>query len=396
MCRRARVALLAAGSALAVSCAPRPSAPPVPTSPTSSCSLTSDSAGPERPVTAEFDGPEDARRAAGAASLLAPVRLDCDGQPLPGLAVAWSRDTSERFWTLQLDEPTRIDSGVAWTAGTLAAAWRADPSAAAALRFAGVESLLPLDERRLVVGFSARQPELPTVFADRSLGVTRQAPPSHLMTVRQPSGGDLRDAIDGGADLVRTSDPDLLEYAGHRPGLSVVALPWDRAYLLLVPQGSTGVGAAIPSDTSAFREALAHDAVRADARAAGTGSWTEAASCRRSPGPSIRAPASDAIAYQASDLVARDLAERLVALAEVPAATARGFSDSAFQSALQAGSERAYVVAVPVHATVPCRERADWPSAALVVPLIETRPHAILRRGIPPLAVEWDGTVVPR
>jgi hypothetical protein len=163
-----------------------------------------------------------------------------------------------------------------------------------------------------------------------------------------------------------------------------------------VPQGSAGVGAAIPSDTSAFREALAHDAVRADARAAGTGSWAEAASCRRTPGPSVRAPGGAAIAYRSSDRVGRDLAERLVALAEEPAATARGFSDSAFRSALLAGSERAYVVAVPVHATVPCRQRADWPPAALVLPLIETRPHAILRRGTPPLAVEWDGTVVPR
>jgi hypothetical protein len=43
---------------------------------------------------------------------------------------------------------------------------------------------------------------------------------------------------------------------------------------------------------------------------------------------------------------------------------------------------------------VPCRERAGWPPGATAVPLVETRPHAILRRGIPPLAVEWDGAVV--
>lgn len=399
MSPRARVALLVAGGALAVACAPgRPVAPgPQPPAASSSCMLTTDSAGPRRSVTAEFDDPDDARRAAHAASVVAPVRLDCDGRPLPGLAVAWSRDTSAHFWTLQLGDSPAAESGAVWTAGTLAAAWRADPAAAAALRLAGVESLLPLDERRLVVGFSAREPALPTVFADRSLGVAPSVPPSDSLVPRQPPSGDLRDAIDGAADLVHTSDPDLLEYAAHRPGLTAVALPWDRAYLLLLPQGSGGVGAAIPPDTAAFRAALARDAVRTDARAAGSTSWwTETGSCRRSPGPVTRTPPTGAIVYRAADRVARDLAERIVALAGAPAPTAHGLDDDALRRALLAGSARAYVVAAPVHPTVPCRENAEWPAGATAIPLIETRPHAILRRGVPPLAVEWDGAVVTR
>ena len=32
---------------------------------------------------------------------------------------------------------------------------------------------------------------------------------------------------------------------------------------------------------------------------------------------------------------------------------------------------------------------------ASVLPLIDTRPHAVLRRGSPALAVEWDGAVRP-
>ena len=396
MSPRARVALVVAGGVLASACAPTTTAPPVPETPASAatCLLTADSAGPARPVNAVFDDTGDARRAERAAYVVSPVRLDCEGRPLPGLATAWSRDTSGRFWTLELARAPRADSGIAWTPGALAATWRADPDAAAALRFAGIASLLPLDDRRLMVGFSAPEPTLPPVFSDRSLGVAGTARPESPVSPR-PSGNDLRDAVDGGVDLVHTSDPDLLEYASHRPGLTTVALPWDRAYLLLLPRGSAGVGAAIPADTSAFRAALARDAVRADARPAETaGWWAQPEPCRREPAPPPPGQAAEAVVYGAADRVARDLAERIVALASLPSLTARGLDDASFRETLLAGSARGYVVTAPVHAAVPCRESAGWPVAASAIPLIETRPHAILRRGTPRLGVEWDGTVV--
>ncbi len=286
MLPRARLALLVAGGVPAFACAPRPTARPalpVPMS-ASPCMIASDSSGPARPVTAAFDDADDAERTARASTLLAPVRLDCEGRPSAGLATAWSRDSSGRYWTLELAEVARRDSGTAWTAGTLAATWRSDPTAAATLRFAGVQSLLPLDERRLVVGFSAPESELPTVFADRSLGVARPAPLRSPVTP-EPPAPDLRDAIDGPADLVHTSDPDVLEYAGHRPGRTTVALPWDRVYLLLLPQGSPGVGAAIPADTAALETSLARDAVRAEARPANLPAWwARAGSCDAQPG----------------------------------------------------------------------------------------------------------------
>jgi hypothetical protein len=396
---RPRAALLLAGGVLAAACAPGPAAPPTSPAPempaaSSACALTSDSAGPGRAVTAAFDDPADAGRARRAVSVLAPVRLDCEGRPLPGLAAAWSRDTSGRFWTLELGTARSEDAGAAWTAGALAATWRADPQAAAALRWAGVESLLPLDQRRLTVGFSAPEPELPTVFADRSLGVARPAPPGSPV-VPQAAGADLRDAVDGGIDLVHTRDPGLIEYASRRPGLATIPLPWDRSYLLLLPPRSQGVGAAIPPDTSGFRSSLARDAVRADARPAAPSLWgARSEGCRPTPVPLGRRPATDAVVYRAADRVARDLAERVVALAAVPAIAARGLDDESFRSALVSGADRAYVVAVPIHAAVPCRERAGWPPGATVLPLVETRPHVILRRGTPPLAVEWDGAVV--
>jgi len=52
-------------------------------------------------------------------------------------------------------------------------------------------------------------------------------------------------------------------------------------------------------------------------------------------------------------------------------------------------------VSGPRMAAGACAESSDWPAGARAVPLVETRAHAIVRRGAPPLAVEWDGAVRP-
>jgi len=381
---------LFAGGALTVSCASHgapPGIPPAAPEPSgaipSACLVVTDSVGPARTITAAFADSSDARRASLASAVESPVRLDCEGRPSPGIASAWSRDTSGRFWTLELG-----GAAAAWTASALAAAWRASPDASAALREAGAESLLPLDDRRLVVGFSTTRSELPSLFADRALGVAlRDSGSTGILP--QPAFGDLRDAVDQGVDLVQTDDPALLDYASRRPGLAVIPLPWSRSYVLLLPPGSAGLGSAIPPDSAGFRESLAREVVRADARAAAGLQWRADSGCA----PAVVAPAtrrSNAVAYPAADRVARDLAERLVALAGDAGLTARGLADAAFSDALRGGTERAFVVAVPLHAPVPCRGWASWPAGSSAVPLVETRSHAIVRRGTPPIVVEWD------
>ena len=401
-------ALLVAGGLLTASCASGPGPHPVPTAASSAapCLVAADSAGPTRAIGAAFDDSADARRARRAAALDAPLRLDCEGRPSPGLAVAWSADTTGQFWTLVLRAVEPTDTGRRWTAAALAATWRADPDAATALGSAGVASLLPLDERRLVVEFSTAQSGLPALFADPALGVASRTPRPGLEPVAGATT-DLRDAVDGRADLVHTSDPDLLDYARRRPGLTIVPLPWSRSYLLLLPPRSAGVGSAIPADTAAFRAGLARDAVRAEARPAAPPFWWEAAAaCPRptsapptprpltNPGANASANASaNAIAYPAGDAVARGLAERVVALSGAPGLTVRGLRPDSLAPALGLGSERAYVIAAPRHALIPCRESAAWPAHATVIPLVETRPSAVIRRGAPPLVVEWDGTL---
>jgi hypothetical protein len=280
---------------------------------------------------------------------------------------------------------------VRWTARTLAATWRADSGAAAVLRWAGVESLVPLDDRRLVIGFAAPHLELPEVFADPSLGVAgADARPG---VVPAPPAADLRDAVDQGPDLIVASDPDLLDYARQRPGLTSRALPWSRSYLLVLP-GRAPPDMALPADTSTFRTALARDAVRIDARGAeSTAWWSGRAGCPpREPARTFRA-AGHIIAYPAADDVARGLAERLVALAARSDVSARGYPPDSLAIVLRAGAARAFVLPVPTHALVPCRETVAWPDSATVIPLIETRAHATMRRGAPALIAEWAGTL---
>ncbi len=331
-----------------------------------------------------------------------PIRLDCLGRPRPGLASAWSRDSTGRAWTLTLAE-----------AGAVAGAWRRSPEASATLRFAAVESVVPLDDRRLVVTFRQPHDSLPGLFADPALGVARDSlAPLGLardsvarLPLRAIPARDPRDAIDQGADIVRTADPGVLDYAASRSGSSVIPLPWDRTYALVVPPGSSGLGGIEGADTAAFRAALAGDAVRTEARGAIGPFWWTTVDCaphlsgHSPPSPSVPSQSSPsrtpAVLYYRDDETARGLAARLVAMSEVSDAVARGVGPAELAAALRAGTARGYVVALPRRALVPCREIAGWPPGARAFALIDTRARLVLRDGVPPLEVEYDGALRP-
>jgi hypothetical protein len=165
--------------------------------------------------------------------LATPVRVDCEGRRLPELATGWSRDASGRFWTLVLE------SG----AGRLADAWR---TRAAVLRWAGIESIVPLDDHRLVVGFALPADSLPHVLADTALAVPAQAGAATVLVARATGRRSARSA-DRAVDLVQTDDPALLDYAWQR-GDRRSSCPWSRTYLLLIPAGGDGVGDVVGPD----------------------------------------------------------------------------------------------------------------------------------------------------
>jgi hypothetical protein len=280
------------------------------------------------------------------------------------------------------------------TAERLAAAWRSRKAAATTLLSAGVESVVPLDQDRLVLTFAQPQGDVPRVLADPALAMPVGHAASHPQLAVTTSR-DLRDALDRGADIVQSGDPVLVEYARGRADRLSVPLPWDKTYVLLLPAGSIGLDSIIGIDSAAFRSALGRDAVHGDARGAEPPFWwvSDSACARSTLASRPVAQPSGAVVYLQDDRIARDLAERIVALAALPGITARGLSEAALENSLELGGERGYILALPRRSTAPCRELARWPLGATVLPLVDTRLTAILRRDLPRLTVDWDGAL---
>jgi hypothetical protein len=323
------------------------------------------------------------------------IRLDCFGVARPGAAESWTPDSSHRTWTFVL-----ATSALDVTAADAATEWVTRPDAATTLRHAGVASVVPLDGRRLVVTLDRPTDSVPALFADPSLGLVNDSlpPAGTTFVARRAAGGDPRDALDAGVDILRTGDPAILEYARTRNDFTVHPLPWSRTYVLVVPPEREGIGALIPTDSAAFRAGLARDAVHVMARGAEPPFWWD----DMGPCPGIEAlpppqsaPRMDAVVYAREDPVARALAERVVALSDRPTTATRGVPDRAMAEAIRGGFGRAYILAMARPALVPCREIAGWPAGFTLIPLIDTRMSAVVRRGVPRLTVDLDGALRP-
>jgi hypothetical protein len=226
--------------------------------------------------------------------------------------------------------------------------------------------------------------------------------------------GDPRDLLDDGVDLLLTRDPTTLDYASTLPQFRSVPLAWHRIHVLLTP----GRSRSSPLLSEEARQMLADDAVRGEARAArGPFWWQMLPDCEvalsQARDPSTPTPR---IVYDASDAAARDLAERLVSLARAsdPAATtsldallpdrprrtyqrATGLTGEALALARRLGTDAGYVLSLDSRSMDPCRDLqaladgARWLDPETIVPLVETRLHAIVRRGRSGVTAEWDG-----
>ena len=219
---------------------------------------------------------------------------------------------------------------------------------------------------------AALRPWLGGALEPWTVTVATAAPPHTMdvtVTVRRLRAAQARDALDADSVLLATEDLELVEYARARDDLAVVALPWDRVYLRVGPALDDSLGAVDPA------------AVGAEARRA-----TPLPQCEpRSPAPPARERTrSSRAVYLRGDRTGRELAERVVGLGH--AREVVGLDSAAFDAALFAGADEAYVVPLmltadgcePLDALL---RRAPWADPAAIAPLIETRAYAITRPG---------------
>ena len=364
-----------------------PEAQPEPAATPDPCVLPTGHPGEPRPLVMVVAGPEDT--AAVARPQPEPmIRLDCTGAARPGAVEAWVPDSTHRTWTLTL-----ATSALDVSAGSVAAEWRTRPDAATTLRHARIATVVPLDALRLVVTFDRSFDSVPPVFADPSLAIVTDSSPvvGTTFSLRRLSG-DPRDALDGGADVLLADDAELLAYARARSELVVHPLPWRRVYTLVVPAGQRGFEDLISGDSVAFRAGLARDAVRVAARPAeGKYWWSDPDACPEVETSPTTVRGLWVTARDWHDPVGRAIAERLVALSSSPLRVSGGLDARSPVPAIHSEQGTAYIVPLPRTALVPCRELAAWPAVAAVVPLIETRRTVVVRRGVPPLTVDFDG-----
>ena len=329
-----------------------------------------------------------------------PVRFDCEGKPMPELAEQWVKDDDGRRWTFRLRDGAQF--------------WDGAPVTAQDVVFGrgGVGYTLRALETRVVTVMLAKQVnDLPPIVADPGLAIVKPAPDTSwpigtgaywatsatttaqeiraqnsrgdTLVFRVASGGDARDLLDAGVDLLVTRDRALRDYAATLKDRVVVALPWDRTYVYVTPEaGGTRFGGLEQS-------------VRAEARSPEGGFWwLDLRPCGM--GGTTSSPPATAgqrrILYARSDPTARELAGRLAALTRA-VATAR--TNDELQTAVAAGKDWGYIVALPRTTADPCRTaRAQLPEwSATITALVETRPTAIVRRGVARWALDQDGSI---
>ena len=348
------------------------------------------------------------------------VRVNCDGHAVPGLADSWRFDTNGRAWIVTLRPNARFSDGTPVTTADVASAWSTGN------RF--VQSVHAVDDRTLEITLRDPRADTPLPLAHTDLAIARRIPGSRWplgtqaarvamdgpseITVENPflvrfvlaPNRDVRDLLDQGVDFLLTRDERALDYAATLSQFVSLPLAWQRTRVLLTP------GRAPRSLSPEERQSLADDAVQGPARGAtGPFWWQSLPECEIANSPK-RGPSTSTtgrIVYDASDSAARELAERLVALARTsgtsanrPYQSASGLTGDALAQARRRGADAAYIISLDTRPLDPCREmqalvgNMGWIDPETIVPLVDTRLQAIVRRGRSGVIVDGDGGIL--
>jgi hypothetical protein len=368
------------------------------------------------------------------------LRVDCMGRMRAGLAASWRFDADERHWLVTLRDGARFADGTVVTSADVLASWsdarglRADVSRL-------VHAIAAVDDRSLAISLQQGGNTEPRSLAiadlaivkpaagspwplgTRGARVTTDAGPAVITVARDgaatltivAAAADPRDLLDRQADLLITRDPATLDYARTLSQFELISLPWQRVHLLLSP----GRARSSPMLSDQARQVLADDAVRGEARGAKGPLWWLAGCGVAASTLPTRAATVPRVVFASGDPVARDLAERFVGLARgsgpgltpfldalLPDRPRRSFQGTAglagdeLARAQRLGADAGYVVSMDSWPLEPCRDlqalmdRAPWLDPATIVPLVETRQHAIVRRGRSGVFIEFDGGMI--
>ena len=201
--------------------------------------------------------------------------------------------------------------------------------------------------------------------------------PAIVVPYAAPPGADLRELLDGGGayrlNVLVTDNANVIAYAARRANYLVVALPWSVTYVLVTSRATPVIG----SLTAGMRDAIARNALTADARgAAEPFPWLTDSACAIAAVPMDRA--GQVIGYPEGNATAQELAERMVSLAGAHGGTpwvATALADSAL------GGVAAAVRALDRDPRSACTTAGNARVPAGAIPLVDTRAHAIVRRG---------------
>jgi extracellular solute-binding protein (family 5) len=318
-----------------------------------------------------------------------------------------------------------------------------------------VRSVTVVDERTLTIALETDSAEALRTLADTNLAVVKRSPASRwpmgtrgarvepdqalpdargrlVLTITGLAPGstaagdrpwsfrfivapdrDPRDLLDEGVDLLLTREPAALDYAAALPQFQSAPLTWQRTHVFASPWR----GRSLPGLPEDGRQALAAGAVRGEARGAEGPFWWQTLSDCEVPHPKPRElplPASGRIVYERGDNASRDLAERLVGLAGVAAGAptlgtllpgpprqifqrAAALSGQELTTTQQRGTDVAYILTFDSRPLDPCQawraaaDRIGWLDPEAIVPLVDTRLRAVIRRGRSNVTTEWDG-----
>ncbi|HZH42099.1 MAG TPA: hypothetical protein VFD85_13880 [Gemmatimonadales bacterium] len=314
------------------------------------------------------------------------VKVDCQGNLMPGLAASWRLGADAVEFVLRKD--AHFWDGAPVVAADVKASWRLADSALA--------ERTAIEGDTLVRIATNGQDPLPSVLAPVA-AITKPAPDhgwpigtgSRWLTnpvsgtddaVLQPTTpgtapritfgpgtDDARDALESHADVVITRDRAALAFAATRRRFAILPMAWTEEYVLIAPD-----------PVAVDRDDLVA-AVRVDATAADHGG------CPRTGSREAKLSGTHRVAYRRGDPTGEALAARLIGSGALGHGVfAVPLSPVEWERAVSQGSE--WAVIAPRTAGAPCS-----PSWGAGTPLIAVRSSVVLDRSLLPVRLGGDG-----